>query len=83
MFSVNFIHHGARIDPKTSPVEIVALTIGITSGIERSVDLFFRFIADTKSEREKNLKPCRRTMQFSTGLVRLETSAGQNLLGGI
>jgi hypothetical protein len=31
-------------------------------------DLFFRFIADTKSKREKNLKPCSKTSQFSTAL---------------
>jgi hypothetical protein len=58
---------GARVQPRTSPRGKVALSIVIPSDTEQG-GLFFKFIADTKSERIKNLKPCSRTTQFSTGL---------------
>jgi hypothetical protein len=45
----------------------MALTIGLPLGIEYH-DLFFRFIAYTKSKREFFLKPCGRVIQFPVGL---------------
>jgi hypothetical protein len=42
-------------DPKTSPARHIALTIDIRLGIKK-YGLFLRFIAYTKSKREKKLK---------------------------
>jgi hypothetical protein len=66
-FRANVLHQDRGFDSRTSLAGNVALTIGIASGTQKR-GLFFRFIADTKSKREKNLKPCSKTSQFSTAL---------------
>ncbi len=52
---------------ESSPARGIALPTGIPSGFEKK-SLFFRFIAYTKSKREKNLSPYDRTAQFLAGL---------------
>jgi len=67
-FGHMFCIAGADMEPTNSPAENVALTIGTPLCTYRGV-LSFKFIADTKLQRAKFLKPCgRTTTQFSTGL---------------
>jgi hypothetical protein len=61
------LHQDRGFDFRTSLAGNVAVSIGIASNTQKR-GLFFRFIADTKSKREKILKPCSKTSQFSTGL---------------
>jgi hypothetical protein len=61
------LHRGTGIESRASPAGNVALTTVIPLGTEEGV-FFSRFIADTKSKKAKNLKPCSRTTQFFAGL---------------
>jgi hypothetical protein len=69
-FSANVLHHGAGIEPRTSPAGNVALTSGILSGAEQAS------LLQTQTQKVKTLK----TLRQNNAVLRRAALSGQKRL---